>query len=120
MSINEEEKQNKTDKTNLIATIATILLERHVTKGSKRSSRDRIQRGYLKLPQRAIDSAVELAQRIILTAETQPEIEICANGCNANDGRKCMGVCVRVNGHDENSEDPEAASHKCDGGHIWG
>jgi hypothetical protein len=109
--------QSKRDKTGLIATVAAIILQPELAK-----ARPKARAAHLILPQQVIDRAVELAQHIVLSTETTPELDLCGEGCciQGYDTRPCSGMCFRVRGHEGNRKDPYARLHRCNGGHMWG
>lgn len=107
----------KEDKTNLIATVTAIILQSELTR-----ARPKKWAGHLVLPQQIIDRAVELAQQVVLTVETTPELPLCGEACciEGYDDRQCSGMCLRIRGHEDNKKDPYGRSHRCNGGHMWG
>jgi hypothetical protein len=121
MTRDKKPKRAENLKSTSLAMIAAILLERHVVKGPKKSSEGKTEDGYLKLKEREINSAVELARRIMLAVEMEPELALCGDGCNADgNGVECSGMCLRVSAHEDDVDDPDSGIHKCDGGHTWG
>src|SRR5438105_4500461 len=116
-----EAREDSFSKSAVLAIIAGILLERHVTNKTKKGPSDKIEHGYLTTTQNTIDSAVRLAQRILLEVEDAHSLQYCQDACNSpkySPRESCAGACVRVMGHEDSGE-VDAKEHKCEEGHKW-